>query len=111
MGRVCKGCLVEKKEKMKVGICELCKRGDVILNRHHLVPKQKKGKNKLDNFIDTCIPCSKQIHALFTNKELKREYNSLETLKSSKKIRKWIKWVRKKNPIDIRYSGKGGFHK
>ena len=97
--------------KVKCSNCELCGREAVILRKHHLVPKQKKGKNKPDNFIDTCVPCSKQIHALFTNKELKREYYSLERLKSSKKIQKWIKWVRKKNPVDISYSGKGGFHK
>jgi len=92
-----------------IGKCELCGREGIKLTNHHLVPKQKKGRNEQDNYAKVCIPCSKQIHALFTNKELKREYNTIEKLKSSAKIKKWVGWVRKKNPQDIKYQGKGDF--
>lgn len=82
--------------------CILCKREVEKLTKHHLVPKQKRGRET----ILVCIPCSKQIHALFSNKELKQKYNTLNKLNSSGKIKKWIKWVRNKNPLDIRYHGK-----
>jgi len=82
--------------------CVLCKRKVEGLVKHHLIPKQKGGKDT----ILVCIPCSKQIHALFSNRELKQIYNTLNKLKSSGKIKKWIKWVNKKNPSDIRYHGK-----
>lgn len=83
-------------------ICVLCKRNVEELRKHHLIPKQKGGEET----IVVCVPCSKQIHALFSNKELKQKYNTLDKLKSSGKIQKWIKWVNKKNPSDIRYHGK-----
>lgn len=89
-------------------ICQLCERDVPNITQHHLIPKQK---NTDGRTIDVCVPCSKQIHALFTNKELKKSYDTLEKLKESDKIIKWTEWVRKKNPIDINYHGKGGFHK
>ncbi len=89
-------------------ICELCDRDVEIRTKHHLIPKQKKTDGKYAWF---CIPCSKQVHALFTNKELKKYYNTVSKLKAHPKVQKWIEWVRKKNPGDIRYHGKGGFNK
>ena len=97
-------------------ICELCEREVDQSTRHHLVPKQKfnkkwkriYGKLKRKHWevsIQVCIPCSKQIHAIFTNKELAQNYNTLEKLKSAEQIQKWINWVRKKNPSDIKYYG------
>ena len=100
-------------------ICQLCARDVNQLTKHHLIPKQKINRRKWrrsyrkfekppwERKIDVCIPCGKQIHALFTNKELKKEYNTLEALKSSPKIQKWINWVIKKNPQNIKYHGKG----
>jgi len=92
---------------MKTGTCELCKRDDVPLTKHHLIPKQKGG----DDTALVCIPCSKQIHALFANRELKQQYNTIEKLQANAQVQTWIDWVRKHNPVDIRYHGKGGFHK
>ncbi len=94
-----------------IGKCELCKRENVKLTNHHLIPKQKGGKSEFKNYVKICIPCGKQIHGLFTGRELKREFNTIEKLKSSNKVQKWIEWVRKKNPEDITYHGIGGFHK
>ena len=89
-------------------MCQLCEREVQNPTKHHLIPKQK---NTDGRTIDVCVPCSKQIHALFTNKELKHNFDTLDKLKGSEKIQKWIEWVRKKNPQDINYHGKGGFHK
>ena len=57
--------------------CELCGR-EVPLTKHHSTPKQKKGKK--GEAIYLCGPCHKQVHALFTNSELKK-LNTVEKLK------------------------------
>jgi len=36
------------------------------------------------------------LHNLFTNKELKKKYNSLETILANKDVQNWIKWIKKK---------------
>lgn len=89
-------------------VCSLCKRTVNIVTKHHLIPKQKNSDNRVAM---VCIPCQKQIHALFTNRELKQQYDTIGKLRKSIKIEKWIDWVNKKNPNNIRYYGKGGFHK
>lgn len=91
---------------MRVGTCELCERENLPLSKHHLRPKQKNTDGRTSLW---CIPCSKQVHALYSNKELKK-LDSIEKLKQEEKVQKWIDWVRKKNPSDIRYHGKARFH-
>ncbi len=44
-----------------------------------------------------CIPCHKQIHALYTNKELALRLMTLERLKDDEEIKKYIKWIRKQS--------------
>jgi hypothetical protein len=57
--------------------------------------------------IDCCVPCSKQVHALFTNGEMKRQFNTLEKLKNDPKVQNWITWRRKHPSVeDIKYGGK-----
>jgi len=84
-------------------VCELCGRDVERTTKHHLRPKHKHTDGRT---ITVCIPCGKQIHALFTNNELKKGYDSIEKLLASEKIQKWVAWVRKKNPRDIKYHGK-----
>ena len=74
-------------------ICDLCNRKVEKLTRHHLIPKQRGGKNK--GVVMFCLACKDQVHRLFTNKELDREYNTLEKLLETRRIRTYIKWVRK----------------
>ena len=85
-------------------MCELCEREVYETTKHHLVPKQKMNKRWKKSYkkfnkpiwertIKICIPCSKQIHALFTNRELKENFDSLEKLKADLKTQKWIEWV------------------
>lgn len=88
--------------------CQLCERESSKITKHHLIPKQKGTDHKT---IRVCISCSKQIHVLFTNEELKREYNTLQKLKLSPEVQKWIEWVRKKDPRNIKHRRKGWFHK
>ena len=72
-------------------ICELCNRNVSIITKHHLIPLQKGGK-KFET-LSLCPTCHAQIHALFTNRELATHYHSLNSLKSDKKIIKFLKFI------------------
>ncbi len=77
--------------------CLLC--GRVIAepcNRHHLMPISKGGKGTETVLLHKI--CHDAIHAVFTEAELKKQYNTIESLQTNKEIRKFIKWVRKKEP-------------
>jgi len=101
---------VTEVEMARPPCCQLCERTGLALTEHHLVPRQKGGGGQGGETIDVCVPCSKQIHALFTNSELKQKFNTLEALKADERVRKFVDWVRKKDPKDIKYNGKGRFH-
>jgi hypothetical protein len=76
-----------------MGICELCDRDEIELTVHHLTPKEKGG-----TFLPTallCKACHKQIHAIYTNKELAVRLNTILLLKDDDEIKKYIKWIRK----------------
>jgi len=75
-------------------ICSICGRSmpDKYAEKHHLIPKCKKGSIT----IDVCIDCGNQIHQIFTVKELTKIYNTLESLLAHPKIQEWKKWVQDK---------------
>ncbi|RSD29327.1 HNH endonuclease [Mesobacillus subterraneus] len=80
-------------KKKQSGTCELCLREEVEVTVHHLTPKEMGG-----TFLptaDLCIPCHKQIHALFTNDELAAGLNTIESLRSHPKIHAFVKWIKK----------------
>ena len=62
--------------------------------KHHLIPRSKKGKKTPTILV--CKDCADQVHKLFTNKELAKEFNTLEKLLADPKIQKWIAWVKNK---------------
>lgn len=64
------------------------------LTRHHLIPKSRKGRDT----VLICQPCHKQIHAVFTEKELERNYHTIETLLEAEEFRSWVAWIRKRRP-------------
>lgn len=59
-----------------------------------MVPKSKGGKTTEK----ICRTCHRQIHSLFTNKQLEKELNSVEALKENLDIQKYLSWVKDKNP-------------
>jgi len=75
-------------------ICQICGREppESFLEKHHLVPKCKKGKET----IDVCADCGNQLHALFSIKEMEYTYNNLNEILLNERVQKWIKWIRKK---------------
>lgn len=88
--------------------CELCERKVNEVTMHHLIPRtrhaNKKNKKEFDRkevrerVAWLCRPCHKQIHALFTEKELERDFNTLAALKAHPKIGKFVNWLRDKPP-------------
>lgn len=69
-------------------VCNLCGLDALSVSKHHLVPKAKRGKDT----VVVCNECHKQIHSLFTNKELANQYNTIELLKIHPAIKAWIGW-------------------
>lgn len=74
--------------------CKICGRLTPLeyVERHHLVPKSRKGKDT----IIVCRSCGSQVHKLFSNKKLAKLYNNLDAILADERIQKWIKWIRNK---------------
>ena len=74
--------------------CPLCERNIPPSQRdaHHLVPKSHGGKQT----VVLHRICHRQIHALFSETELARRLNSVESLRASEELQPFIKWVRSK---------------
>jgi len=74
--------------------CPLCDRGIPPSERdaHHLVPKSHGGKQT----VVLHRICHRQIHAVFTETELARRLNNVESLRATEELQPFIKWVRSK---------------
>lgn len=86
------------------GRCALCEREEV-LTRHHLIPRtrhhNKRNKRKFDRAVvhrtvGLCPPCHRQVHALFTEKQLEREYSTVESLREHPAMEEFLAWIRSK---------------
>lgn len=82
-----------------MGLCELCGRNGVDTTVHHLLPKEMGGT--FGETADLCIPCHKQIHALYTNEEIAARLATLKDLRQDEKLLRFIKWLRKQPPTKI----------
>ena len=81
--------------------CSICGRllGEKTnYSKHHLVPKSKGGT--FGETIDIHNICHQKIHSVFTERELRDYYNTVEKLLTHEEMIKFIKWVAKK---DIRF--------
>lgn len=64
------------------------------MSKHHLVPKSRRGRET----VLLCRNCHRQIHALFTEKELEERFPTLEKLLEAEALQPWIRWVRRRRP-------------
>ncbi len=80
--------------------CELCEREMEQLTVHHLTPRQNTKRKKADPgpTAEICSACHRQVHALFDNKQLARELNSIKKLKDEPQMQKFLAWVKKQDP-------------
>jgi 5-methylcytosine-specific restriction protein A len=69
--------------------CPLCGRDGVTASRHHLIPKSCDGRVTAH----ICTDCHRQVHALFTLRQLERELDTLDRLREAAPMRRWIAWA------------------
>ena len=72
--------------------CALCGRAKLSMNKHHLIPRSKGGRET----VPICLTCHKQIHTLFDNQTLERDLNSIETLRAHPRMQAYLKWIHKR---------------
>jgi len=78
-------------------ICPLCSRTMIdgkSIDEHHLIPKTFKGRET----ITLHRICHRKLHATITEREMVKHYNTVERLLEHEEIRKFVKWVSKKDP-------------
>jgi 5-methylcytosine-specific restriction protein A len=78
--------------------CSLCQRlvPRRLITLHHLKPKERGGR--AEHRTPLCKPCHKQLHATYSNKELDRELDSLESLRNAAELQPFLRWIRKQKP-------------
>ena len=83
------------------GNCAICGREET-LTRHHLIPRtrhhNKRNKREFERavvrqVVGICRPWHSQIHALLSEKELEREFNSVDKLKAHPGVAKFADWI------------------
>ena len=80
--------------------CELCGRAVEKLTVHHLVPRsqvRRKERSTLPT-AKLCPACHRQLHVLFSNRDLKTQYSSIEELKSAPEMQKFLRWIVRQDP-------------
>lgn len=77
-------------------ICPIClhEYNRSEMNKHHLVPKSRKGKVT----VLLCKLCHQQLHALFTEKELEQNCATIPDLLAAESLQPWIQWIRRRKP-------------
>jgi hypothetical protein len=82
-----------------VPTCPLCLRPipeGVPQSLHHLVPKLKGGKGGPVVLLHHI--CHKEIHARFSEAELARQFNTIETLRSAEPLQAFLAWIARRPP-------------
>ena len=74
-------------------VCELCLRESVRFTEHHLVPRSRGGKYSPKARL--CPTCHRQLHAMFSEKTLANELNSVERLRADPDFAGYLKWASK----------------
>jgi 5-methylcytosine-specific restriction endonuclease McrA len=80
-----------------LGHCPLCGRklvGGSSVNQHHLVPRSRNGRDT----VALHRICHAAVHAILSEKQLERQYNTIERLREHPQLRHFINWVRRKPP-------------
>jgi len=78
--------------------CALCRRvipdGEIpdpaVVQEHHLRPERRAESPT----VQLCRPCHDQIHAVFTNAELREAYDSVDALRSADRLQGYLEWIR-----------------
>jgi hypothetical protein len=85
--------------------CALCRRvvpderidDPQVIQEHHLRPE----RSAESPTVTLCRPCHDQIHAVFTNDELRQNYDTIEALRDAERLSAYIDWIRSTDKLDI----------
>jgi hypothetical protein len=85
--------------------CALCRRripdervpDPQVLQEHHLRPEER----ATSPTVLLCRPCHDQVHALFTNDELRERYDTVDALRSADRLQAYLDWIRGTDHLDI----------
>tara|TARA_Y100000588_G_scaffold210270_1_gene224191 strand:+ start:26490 stop:26858 length:369 start_codon:yes stop_codon:yes gene_type:complete len=88
---------VKNNEVQSEGKCPICDRDMIAgksVDKHHFIPKLKKGK------VTTLLHviCHRKLHSIFSEAEMAQYYNTPERCKEHPEVQKFIKWVSNKEP-------------
>ncbi len=86
--------------------CALCQRAVQHTSRHHLVPREEGGR--YGETVDLCQPCHSSVHRFLTNRELARQYPTVESLRAAEPLQGYLSWIRKNKVEKIRNRRGGG---
>jgi len=78
--------------------CALCRRripdgripDPAVVQDHHLRPERRAESPT----VTLCRPCHDQVHALFTNEELRESYDTVEALRGADRLADYLDWIR-----------------
>lgn len=86
--------------------CELCGRRVARLARHHLIPRARHAhqrerdasqrRERRERIAWLCAACHKQLHVLFSEKELERHFDSVAKLRAHPEVQRFVRWVRRR---------------
>jgi 5-methylcytosine-specific restriction enzyme A len=85
--------------------CALCRRvisderiaDPQVVQEHHLRPENRAESPT----VMLCRPCHKQVHALFTNDELRESYDTTDALRSAERLQGYVEWIRGTDKLDV----------
>jgi 5-methylcytosine-specific restriction enzyme A len=77
---------------------ELCLRHVSGISKHHLVPRSEGGTAT----VALCAVCHSTLHRFFTNRTLANELNTIEALRRTPEVARYLAWVRKQPDRAIR---------
>ncbi|MFD1562168.1 hypothetical protein ACFR99_01090 [Haloarchaeobius amylolyticus] len=88
--------------------CALCRRiipdenisDPQVVQEHHLRPEERADSPT----VMLCRPCHKQIHAVFTNEELREDYDTITALRAADQLQGYLDWIRSTGKLDIQVS-------
>ncbi|PSP84034.1 hypothetical protein BRC83_06180 [Halobacteriales archaeon QS_1_68_17] len=68
------------------------------VQEHHLRPERRAESPTAT----LCRPCHEQVHALFTNEELRESYDTTEKLRAADRLADYLDWIRSTDALHIR---------
>ncbi len=82
--------------------CELCGRCVDIVTLHHLYPRSQGKRRKMKAAelptARLCSACHRQLHILFSNRELAARFSSIEQLRAEPNVQKFVEWIARQDP-------------